>query len=423
MKKLKTITYLLLSITVMTILEYCTKKDQVISSATSTTNVLTSIKTSITPVFVEQSQPGVSWNGNIDAWNSAPKLTVNATVPNPGNYTFAGFIGNSIDVTLRSMHDDKYIYFLAEWEAPKIVQSQWWYFDPTTKLWGQESTDPVFDNNGMMIRKPFSEDHFAMLWNINNSTADFATKTCYATCHTNTPYMMHDSLTGQITTVTVPGAAMRTNNINEKLDQWQIRMIQSMNFNQGNDEYQDWAGGIANGDGMNGDNETANAMSGGNNMQTLNITGTSTSVTVPMWVIPNRTNYNAILVSETINGTALKVTAVDINGVLTLSNGSTINPAIGTDYQQINSGDGPKVIPGMIFGQFTGSAADITSNIYYTGTGWRIQYKRLLKTADILAQDIDFSSLNDQPFGIGVFYNYADRQHAVVNGLTLHFQQ
>ncbi|MBI1782579.1 MAG: hypothetical protein HYR66_14635 [Sphingobacteriales bacterium] len=77
----------------------------------------------------------------------------------------------------------------------------------------------------------------------------------------------------------------------------------------------------------------------------------------------------------------------------------------------------------MIFGQFTGSAADITSNIYYTGTGWRIQYKRLLKTADILAQDIDFSSLNDQPFGIGVFYNYADRQHAVVNGLTLHFQQ
>lgn len=421
---MKKLIFLALLIILLFNFEYCTKKDQVIiQSAALTTNVLTSIKATTSPVFVEQTQPGVSWNGNIDAWNNAPKLTVNATVPNPGNYTFAGFIGNSTDVTLRSMHDDKFIYFLAEWNAPKIIQSQWWYFDPITKLWSQESTDPVFDNNGIMIRKPFSEDHFAMLWNINNSTVDFATKTCYATCHMNTSYMMHDSTTGQITTVNVPGAAMRTNNINEKLDQWQIRMIQSMNFNQGNDEYQDWAGGIANGDGMNGDSQTSNAMSGGANMQTLNITGTSTLVNVPMWVIPNKTNYNAILVNETINGTALKVVAVDGNGILTLSNGSTIDPTIGNDYQQIGSVDGSKVIPGTIFGQFTGSAADITSNVYYTGTGWRIQYKRLLKTADILAQDIDFSSLNDQPFGIGVFYNYADRQHAIVNGLTLHFQQ
>ena len=422
MKKLKTVTYLILLITVMTMLEHCTKKDQVIRPVNSTTNVLTSIKTDINPEFVEQSQPGISWNGNIDAWNNAPKLTVNATVPNPGNYTFAGFIGNSVNVVLRSMHDDKYIYFLAEWDAPKIIQSQWWYFDPSTKLWAQESADPVFDNNGIMIRKPFSEDHFAMLWNINNSTADFATKTCYATCHMNTSYMMHDT-TGKITTVNVPGAAMRTNNINEKLDQWQIRMIQSMNFNQGNDEYQDWAGGGVNGDGMNGDSQTSGAMGGGDNVQTISITGTSTSVNVPMWVIPNKTNYNGILVSEIINGTALKVIAVDMDGVLTLSNGSTINPTIGNDYQQKGTGDGSKVIPGAIFGQFTGSAADITSNVYYTGTGWRIQYKRLLKTSDILAQDIDFSSLNDQPFGIGVFYNYADRQHAVMNGLTLHFQQ
>jgi hypothetical protein len=402
----------------------CTKNDQVVNPASLATNILTSIKTASAPAFIEQSKPGVAWDGNIDpAWNTAPKLTVTATVPNPGNNTFPGFIGNSTEVTLRSMYDNQYIYFLAEWDAPKVLQSEWWYFDPVTKLWAQEGVDPIFDANGIMIRKPFVNDHFAMLWNINNSTVDFPTKTCYASCHVNTPSLNLDPVTGKITTVNVPGSVMRTNNINEKLDQWHIWMIQAMNFNQGNDEYQNWADGIENGDGMMSDDELPNATSGGANVQTLTITGTSTVVSVPMWVIPNKTNYNAILVSETVSGTALQVTAVDNNGVLTLNNGSTIDPTSGTDYQQVGAGDGPKAIPGYIFGAYTGSFADITSNVFYTGKGWRIQYKRLLKTADVLAQDVDFSSLNDQPFGIAAFFNHADVQHAIKTNLVLKFKK
>lgn len=420
--KTSLIAFLLLSSAILFM--YCTKNAQLVIPVSQTSNVLTSIRTGTSPLFIEQSQPGVAWNGNIDpSWNIAPKLSLTATVPNPGNYTFVGFIGNSTNVALRSMYDDKYIYFLVEWDAPKIIQSQGWYFDPSTKLWAQEIVEPIFDVNGMMIRKPFSEDHFAMLWNINNSTVDFATKTCYASCHLNTSYMMHDSFTGKIKTIPAVGAAMRTNNITEKIDQWQIRMIQSMNFNQGNDEYQDWAGGVENGDGMNTDNQLTNTKRSTDNQQSLLITGTSTEVSVPLWVIPNKSNLNAILFSETMNGVAKKVEAVDSDGVLTLSDGTTINPSIGTDYQQIKDGDGPKVIPGTIFAPFTGSAADITSNVFYTGKGWRIQYKRLLKTADTSVQDVDFSNLNDQLFGIGVFSNYADREHAVMSNLMLKFQR
>ena len=404
----------------------CTKDNQVLDVATQGqgTNILTSIKTASAPAFIEQSIPGPAWAGNIDAaWSAAAKLSFTAIVPNPGNNTFPGFIGNTTNVTLRSMYDNQYIYFLAEWEAPKVLQSEWWYFDPATNLWAQEQSDPVFDANGIMVRKPFSEDHFAMLWNINNSTVDFSSKTCYASCHVHTPNLVLDPVTGIINEVPVPGSSMRTNNINEKLDQWNIRMIQSLNFKQGNDEYQDWAGGVKNGDGMNTDAELPGATSGGANIQTLTITGTSTDVSVPKWVIPNKTNYNAILVSETINGIALKVIAVDGMGVLTLSNGTTIDPKIGTDYKQIGAGDGPKVIPGNIFGLYTGSFADITCNAFYTGTGWRIQFKRLLKTSDILAQDVDFSSLIDQPFGVGVFSNYASNQHAIKTNLLLKFQK
>jgi hypothetical protein len=47
---------------------------------------------------------------------------------------------------------------------------------------------------------------------------------------------------------------------------------------------------------------------------------------------------------------------------------------------------------------------------------------RALKTTDN-SNDADFSSLSDQPFGIGAMFNGADNQHAIVAGLTLHFQK
>jgi hypothetical protein len=121
-------------------------------------------------------------------------------------------------------------------------------------------------------------------------------------------------------------------------------------------------------------------------------------------------------------GAAIKVVAIDANGVLTLANSTTIDPTVNTDYKQIGAGDGPKCIPGSVVGAYTGSRGDVTANAFYTGTGWRIMLKRSLKTTDA-TNDIDFSSLSDQPFGVGAMFNGADNQHAIVAGLTLHFRK
>jgi hypothetical protein len=60
--------------------------------------------------------------------------------------------------------------------------------------------------------------------------------------------------------------------------------------------------------------------------------------------------------------------------------------------------------------------------MYYTGSGWKLLFKRAITTADKV-YDVDFSSLKDQPFGVGVMFNGADNEHAIINGLTLTFQK
>jgi hypothetical protein len=82
------------------------------------------------------------------------------------------------------MYDDTHIYFLAEWEDSKLdVSRETWYFDPSAKRWKQESRYPAFDDGGNMIRDPFYEDKFAMLFNIDNSVAGWNTASCYSSCH------------------------------------------------------------------------------------------------------------------------------------------------------------------------------------------------------------------------------------------------
>jgi hypothetical protein len=66
--------------------------------------------------------------------------------------------------------------------------------------------------------------------------------------------------------------------------------------------------------------------------------------------------------------------------------------------------------------------ADIDCVTTYTGTGYIVEYKRKLKTGDVLKQDIDFSSLNDQPFGIAIF-NSSNYQHGIKPNLLLKFQK
>jgi hypothetical protein len=445
----------------------CTKHDQIIDETPKLQgDTLVSIKAPSTPTISPIG--GAAWDGTIEAvWNSATKLNVTATVPDLGNGTFAGFIGNSTNVSIRSMYDANNIYFLVEFDAAqKHVQSSQWYYVPAytwkkgsvkagipTKdstiagYWAQEGgapvPNPIVNKYGPAavldgsFRPAFIQDQFDFMFNIANSTPEFTTKSCYAACHANSSY----------STATTTGGVMHTNGTAQYLDCWRARTLQTENTNQANDCYlsdgitflNNLNDGALNKNYVNSDPQTNNGPSpipalgpyadgGFTNKQTLKsktvVAGNSKSLNVPIWVYPSGTYLNsAILTSDTLpSGKALKVLSVDSAGVLTLSNSTKIDPTVGTDYQQVGTGDGPKCIPGSVVAPYTGSRGDVTVNSFYTGTGWRMLFSRSLKTSD-LKYDADFSSLIDQPFGIGAMFNGADNEHAIAAGLMLRFQK
>jgi len=398
-------------------LSNCTKHDQVLDLTTPTPVLNTDTLYTVHGTASLQPIGGPAWDGIIEpVWANVPSLTVHAVVPDLGNGTFEGFIGNATDITIRSMYDASDIYYLVEWDSPqKNVKSAQWYFNATSKQWAQEKGYPVLNDDGTTFRPPFIHDQFVMMFNIANSTPNFNTLSCYVACHTNSSY-------GD--PVNIGGGVMSTNGPNELLDVWRARMLQVVNCNQGQDTYIDWANGVKNKHGRHDDSQVNVTDGGFSNKQTLTITGKVTKEAVPIWVIPGGSYTNsAILLSDTLpGGAAVKVTAVDSLGVLTLDNGNTIDPNIGTDYKQIGAGDGPKCFPGNIVAPYSGSKGNITANAFYTGTGWKLLLKRALNTNDA-NKDVDLSSLADQPFGVGVTFNGADDQHAIVAGLKLHFKK
>jgi Ethylbenzene dehydrogenase len=382
-----------------------------------------------------------SIDGTIDLmWENAAKLTGQTEVPNPGNGLFTGYIGDKYKFTLRSMYDAQNIYFLAEWNDPsKGAAVQQWYFNPTTKRWVQESNSRQFDVNGNLIREAMGTDQLAFLWNIDNSSLRFSTQTCYASCHIFTPYRNFQG-------VAVPNKSGNhyTNGLTEKIDMWWLRLNKELPKGQMDDEYQDWAGGPAvtdtvggAGNGRHADdlvppapfstaytNTNPNPSSGPiNNRVSLRLDGTGAAVNVPAWVIPDAANKDYFDATDTLpGGIAKKVTGISSTGVLTYE-GGTIDPAGQTDYQQIagvNGGVGSKCIPGFITAPYTGGRGDFTAKGVHTSSGWVVEFKRALNTNSTLKQDINFSSLQDQPFGVAI-WNNANNQHSIKPDLLLKF--
>ncbi len=411
----------------------CTKGNQVLDlPTTNTATDLLSYKTATAPTI----------DGTVDAiWANATKLTVTPQVPGPGNGLFAGYIGETYSVTLRSMYDAQYIYFLAEWADLTNNQVQPWYFNPTTKRWAQRANAKQFDVNGNLIKEGMGQDQLAMLWNIDNSTPKFVSQTCYASCHLFTPYR-----NGAGVAVANASGNHYTNGANEKIDMWWCHLNKDLVTNQMDDWYQDWAGGPSvtdtvggAGNGRHADDlippspftttytntNTSTTNGAFNNSQSLKINGTGASVTVPKWIVPGATSQLYYLATDTLaGGRALKVTAVDSNGVLTYT-GGTLDPNGDAGFID-NTGTGTiignKCFPSFMSAPLTGGRGDFTATGIYTGTGWVLEFRRALKTGDVLKQDVDFTNLTDQPFGLAVF-NSANYQHAIQPNLLLKFQK
>jgi hypothetical protein len=380
----------------------CTKSDTILGPEPTTNSEtdLVSILATVPPTI----------DGTVDAsWENSPKLQFSAVVPEVTGDVFRGYTGNiNSSITLRSAYDATNIYFLAEWaDDTKSLLREPWYFDPTTKKWAQEIGTYTFSASGAITRPAFYEDKIAFLWDINNSVSGWATGTCYKSCHTGLPAS--------------DGSSRHfTNNSTEKIDMWHWKSVRGGTdaAYQLDDQYQNntYPNGRIGDPGK--DIYTVNT-------QSLVVTGSSPAVTVsvPKYMIPAKTNYGYIMTSEITSGAAKTITAVDANGILTLSDASTVDPNVGTDYQRVGSGVGAKSIPGLYLNDvgYTDSRGNITCKATHTGTGWVLEFTRALKTADAV-YDIDFSSLNDQYFGFAVFDN-RQISHAIKAGLVLKFKK
>ena len=210
-------------------------KNEIVTPAATVTASQTQLESSFT-----STAPSI--DGTIDpAWDKAPKLSGETEVPNPGNNLFAGYNGDKYQFSLRSLYDAQNIYFLAEWNDPSMGTAvQPWYFNPVTKRWAQESNSRQFDENGILTREGIGTDQLAFLWNIDNSTRNFNSQTCYASCHIFTPYRNF-----QGAMVANKSGNHYTNGIAEKIDMWWCRLNKELPLSQMDDEYQDWAGGPA----------------------------------------------------------------------------------------------------------------------------------------------------------------------------------
>src|ERR1035437_3031386 len=106
-------------------LSNCTKKAETLdlASATTPTPVLnTSVLTVAKGTATVQPQGGQSWTawngGAIEpVWNNAPKLVVTGTVPDLGNGTFPGYVGNSTQITMQALYDAQFLYVLVQFNA------------------------------------------------------------------------------------------------------------------------------------------------------------------------------------------------------------------------------------------------------------------------------------------------------------------
>lgn len=349
-------------------------------------------------------------DGTIDAmWEDVVALKTRTTVPDqlgPENEppNFQGYGGKSYDVSMKSMYDNENIYFLIEWDDNTLsLDRETWYFDPGVKRWKQESRYPTFNSDGIKIREAFYEDKFAMLWNVDNSVAEWNTATCYKSCHTGL------------------GAAAGfsrhyTNAPGERIDMWHWKLVREGAFGTFDDQFQDDAR-------PNGRKSDPRVAGTGyyDNKQSLNITGTSTSVSVPKYVIPAQKYYYWITQDQINSGAAKLITAVDAEGILTYD-GGTIDPNTDTDFQRAGSRSGAKGVPSIINSKVLGNEGDITALWKHTGSGFVMEVKRKLNTGDTEKVDINFSDLSDQYFGIGVFENAA-LAHAIKTNLVLKFEK
>ncbi len=313
------------------------------------------------------------------------------------------FTGEIYKYSLRGGHDGEYLYLLFEWEDDNDSKDrQSWFFDPITSTWRGENKYANHDND------KFYEDKFGFIFPIKvngNYPQGFAGGTCTVTCHSG----LADPQPGQKTTRHYMA------NEGELTDLWHWKRNRTALSQSVDDGYIQWEDdfGMASANGRKTDE-------GIKMYATSSFTDGVTGLKGPKYVIPNRENYYWITDTEISNGTALEVTAVAVNGVLTLENGETIDPNL--DLIAYSQGFGSKRFPSIYInpgGAGNDFRSDTQVRAKHIGSGWQVEIKRKLNTGD--PTDAVFVIGEEIPFGLAIFNNAAIG-HGQTNFLTMRIE-
>ena len=300
-------------------------------------------------LFSTKTDAPIVLDGKADkAWDTAKELvvTVDQLVYEPNN----GYEGmKETDVHMKSLHDDKNIYFLITYKDPTKSLERYPWVKQKDGSWKKLSNK---DTTGH--ENTYYEDKFSIYWNIN--TKDFESEGCMVSCHLD---IEGDSSAGRKFTV----------NKGETIDMWHAKYVRSLPMGMFDDQYVDsntdpkqnksWGrkGDTGKGGYKNNDNADKSAPA------FMNLNPTTDE---QYYVLPSK-----------------KVPFVDT----------------------FKAGD---IVPGISIAPMRGGRADILSRIEYKDGVWTLEVKRALKTEGKNAdtQDVQFTDKSKAySFGIAVFDN------------------
>ncbi|MDP3312402.1 ethylbenzene dehydrogenase-related protein [Lutibacter sp.] len=350
-----------------------------------------------------------NFDGDIDEmWSKARPLLSAATVSAAGAKTvplnkssngnlslepsdlFDPYTGESYKYSLRGGHDGEYLYLLLEYEDEADSKDrESFYFDPASKTWQQENKYANHKND------KYYEDKFGFMFPIKvngQEPAGFKAGTCTVTCH--------GGLTG--TAAGSKSTRHYMKNAGELADLWHWKRNRNELSKSVDDGYvtTDAKAGTADANGRKSD--AGIKMYDDSPVFTDAVTGKKG----PKWVKKGQSNYYWITTAELTSGAAQTVTGVSVDGVLKLSDGSTIDP--NTDLVAYSKGFGKKRFPSVTVnagGAGADGRSDTQVRAKHTGSGWQIEIKRKLNSGDPF--DAIFVPGEEMSFGMAIFNNSA----------------
>jgi len=311
-----------------------------IGVAAQAATTLTSVKTD-KPILL---------SGTVDeAWQKATPLnvTLDSLPYDPSN----GYEGmKKTVVTLKSLYDDEYIYFLLQYNDPTESLARFPWIKQQDGTWKQmKNKDSTGHDN------TYYEDKVGMFWNIN--TKGFADDGCMVSCHMD---IEGDTSAGR----------KFTNNLGETIDMWHVKSVRTSPLGQVDDQFVDSTdSGKANKNwGRKGDVRTGGGY-------TNNVNEDKTGPAYMNFPPSEEARYYVL--------PGLKTPFVDI----------------------FKPGD---VVPGIIISAFQGPRGDIEMRGKWDKGVWTVEIRRKLVTSGDKAkiQDVQFDDLSKTySFGISVFDN------------------